>query len=382
MFNINSIMNTHINKVFYIIIIFLCSQLGAVYADIDEISHWPVETTYKWNSVYGKVSGISLQNGDSIGIFDNQGKCYGAGLVKGGCYFLSAYFKDDIETGVSGDFAIPGFKKGDEVFFRVFKKSTGEEYELKPESGSPYKINYYAEKDKVIEIDLVYGKEGGSQKDEGTDIEMPESPSSGVEGEDTPVEQPIGTEDIVVGESDENTGITPLSAVGSVWPQEEAADEAVPEETKVEEKAEETAPAGEGEEPVIDNKTALVPVPVEQEYEPTDYYGEGEPAGSVIAPRPRPSAEVVTIPAESVSKKEPIQIALGATGGKEEPKEVKEAVVQKTLPSAKPAVSEAQAAAKESCPFYLILIVIGAVLLMLAFILFVLSKKSDKEHVK
>ena len=68
----------------------LCGALSIFYAScalaaVDERAHWPVETAVDWNSVYGKVNGVRLAEGDSVGMFDAEGNCYGAGLVKSLC---------------------------------------------------------------------------------------------------------------------------------------------------------------------------------------------------------------------------------------------------------------------------------------------------------
>jgi len=129
-------------------------------ADTDSPAEWPVEATANWNAVFGRVAGIDLESGDSIGMFDENGNCFGAGIYDGTYFFLSAYQEETGDEGIPGDFEIPGFKEGDRVIFKLYKKSEGKEYDLNTASGSGYIYSYHGNFPPE-RIDLVYtGGEG------------------------------------------------------------------------------------------------------------------------------------------------------------------------------------------------------------------------------
>jgi len=142
-------------RIFILIWIVECFFANVSLATVDITAQWPVEAAENWNSMYGQVAGISLEDGDSVGMFDSGGHCYGAGLVKGGYYFLSAFKFEKGDTAKPNDFAIPGFEDGDTVIFKAYKKSTGEEYVLVPSSGEPYTYTY-EEEYPPVRIDLAY----------------------------------------------------------------------------------------------------------------------------------------------------------------------------------------------------------------------------------
>jgi len=142
-------------RIFILIWTAECFFANSSLATVDITTPWPVEATENWNSMYGQVAGISLEDGDSVGMFDSGGHCYGAGLVKGGYYFLSAFKFEKGDTAKPNDFAIPGFEDGDTVIFKAYKKSTGEEYVLAPSSGESYTYTY-KEEYPPIKIDLAY----------------------------------------------------------------------------------------------------------------------------------------------------------------------------------------------------------------------------------
>jgi len=135
---------------------------GVGLATLDESSHWPVEVTKYWNAIYGTISGLTLEAGDSIGAFDADGNCYGAGLFDGTYYSLSAFMKEDATD--EFDFAIEGFEEGEEVIFVVYKESTGETYTLEASGGTPYIYAYDGEGYPgypPMQIDLAYTQDGG-----------------------------------------------------------------------------------------------------------------------------------------------------------------------------------------------------------------------------
>jgi len=130
-------------------------MLNIASAEVDNTTHWPVVVTKDWNAVYGRVTGLELEDGDSVGMFDTRGNCYGTGLVRGGYYFLSAFKWEEADPNIPGDFEIPGFKEGDTVIFKAYKKSTGEEYILVPASGESYSYVYQGNYP-PMRIDLLY----------------------------------------------------------------------------------------------------------------------------------------------------------------------------------------------------------------------------------
>jgi len=143
---------------------------GVGLATLDESSHWPVEVTKYWNAIYGTISGLTLEAGDSIGAFDADGNCYGAGLFDGTYYSLSAFMKEDATD--EFDFAIEGFEEGEEVIFVVYKESTGETYTLEASGGTPYIYAYDGEGYPgypPMQIDLAYTQDGGDGDGGGND---------------------------------------------------------------------------------------------------------------------------------------------------------------------------------------------------------------------
>ena len=132
---------------------------GVALAVVDNSAYWPFEVTEKWNAIYGTISGIShLQAGDSIGVFDAAGDCYGAGVFNGTYYFLSA-FEEDRGDKTDDDYPIPGFRVGDGVVFKIYSEAAGRVYAVET-SGAPY---VYTSRGKYppLRIDLVYEEEDG-----------------------------------------------------------------------------------------------------------------------------------------------------------------------------------------------------------------------------
>ena len=147
-------------------LIMSCLFSSNLFAAIDTSTYWPVDVTDVWKSVYGIVTGLDLEDGDSVGMFSESDICYGAGLVRGGFYYLSAFGWEEANSDASGDFAIPGFKSGDKVIYKVYKKSTQEEYVVTP-INSTYSVSPQDyEKYPPLRIDLAYqdssGGSGGS----------------------------------------------------------------------------------------------------------------------------------------------------------------------------------------------------------------------------
>ena len=136
------------------------------WATIDSSAHWDVRVAEKWNPVYGNISGITVEDGDSVGMFDEAGNCYGAGLIRGGRYFLSAFQYEDASLDSPDDFSIPGFREGDKVVFRLYSESTASTYILEP-SGGEYVFTPNSDIYPPERIDLVY-RQGGDNGGDGT----------------------------------------------------------------------------------------------------------------------------------------------------------------------------------------------------------------------
>ena len=174
-----------------------------VLAELNANSHWLVEITLRRrNSVYGTVSGLNIANGDSIGMFDADGNCHGAGVYRGNYYALTAFMREEADLTNPGDQTIEGFVEGEEVFFKVYRESTGEEYAVTHSSGNPYNFRYQG-LTPLTKIDLVYEDEGG---------DTPPPPDAPPTSPD-PVTPPSDT-----------TGDAPLSTPMGVWawsPEEE-----------------------------------------------------------------------------------------------------------------------------------------------------------------
>jgi hypothetical protein len=133
----------------------------AAWADIDRTAHWPVEVTLNYNAVYGDVDGIDLEEGDSVGMFDQEGNCYGAGLFDGSRYYLSAFMYEEADPEIPGDISIPGFEEGDTVTFKVYKSAEDREYIIDTRSVSEYLYEYRG-RDNPVKIDLVYAGNSGA----------------------------------------------------------------------------------------------------------------------------------------------------------------------------------------------------------------------------
>ena len=156
---LRDIINMHMKKITHIVsaaVIYLTIvACASAIADIDETVHWPVEATSNFNSIYGTVSGIAVEEGDSIGMFDTSGNCYGAGVITNGVYHLSAFMEEEADAAIPGDFLLPGFKEGDEVVFKIYKNGTGQEYILVPSSGGPY-LYQFEGRHPPITVNLAY----------------------------------------------------------------------------------------------------------------------------------------------------------------------------------------------------------------------------------
>ena len=126
-----------------------------ILADTDETAHWPVEVTSSWGAIYGTVTGITMSAGDSVGMFDSAGNCYGAGIYDGTYFHISAYRAEEADADTVGDFAIPGFRDGEEVTFKIYKITTYREYKVVTASGTPF-IYQHQGSYPPIQVDLEY----------------------------------------------------------------------------------------------------------------------------------------------------------------------------------------------------------------------------------
>jgi hypothetical protein len=132
---------------------------GLILAAVNTNAHWPVEITLRRrNSVYGAISGLSLEDGDSVGMFDADGNCHGAGLYRGNHYALTAFMREEADPENPGDQTIEGFVEGEEVFFKIYQKSTGKEYTVTHSSGNPYHFRYVG-LTPLTKINLLYEEE-------------------------------------------------------------------------------------------------------------------------------------------------------------------------------------------------------------------------------
>jgi len=117
---------------------------AGAFASVNTETRWTFETTEKWKAVYGKISGMTnLNPGDSVGVFDTNGDCFGAGFFDGDFYYLSAFERDmgdkaGEDDAVVYDYEIPGFNHGDEVIFKVYVEAESREYTLKTLDAQSY----------------------------------------------------------------------------------------------------------------------------------------------------------------------------------------------------------------------------------------------------
>lgn len=135
----------------------------------DGSPYWEVEEpSMQWNSVHGTVTGdIELEEGDSVGMFDKDEHCYGAGTYDGSSYHISAYAIEEADPDVSGDFTIEGFEDGEAVTFKVYQQSTGEITTVDPSGGS---YNYaYRGKHPALNINLVLDSGDNGDNDDNGD---------------------------------------------------------------------------------------------------------------------------------------------------------------------------------------------------------------------
>ena len=246
---------------------------GCVFAGINRDTPWEFETNdASYNPIIGTISGVSsLQPGDYIGAFDENGTCYGANVIKGDRYGISLVKADpgsrtDPLGGSIGDMPIPGFNDGDKVIFRL--SSGGVEYILEPESGGTYifreRSEYPAAPPMVVNLVLAAGEEPGEPGEPG----QPAEEEPGEEELDDDEEDDGGTSGIIGGI------YLPIATTTTEGKEEEPTGVAGKEET---EEAEEEGLA------------ALLPgEEMKDDYRPPDYYSK-EPkrrAAKVIKKKP------------------------------------------------------------------------------------------------
>jgi len=213
--NIKKIVNAgfQIIIILSLCLIFSPSESLAVF---DARAHWPVEVTDGFNPVYGRVlmkeSGGGLveflEDGDSIGMFDLENNCYGAGLFDGNknIFSLSA-FKMDKGDKTFDDYSIAGFEDGDEVVFKAYKQSTGKTYILTRLSGKKYIYNFNISGYPSERIDLVYDATG---EEDGPGTPGDDSPGPGGD------QSPDGSDDPGSSTASTPTGGTSLGTIAGL----------------------------------------------------------------------------------------------------------------------------------------------------------------------
>jgi len=136
------------------------------FASIDNRTHWEVETASQYNSIWGNLEGLEIEEGDvvSVGVFikGQEDECYGAGLYNFDrkTYSLSAYMYEEADPNHPADKDIPGFMEGDEIVFKVHKQSTGEVFAIEPDNISGTYRYVARNRENTTKIDLVrYGNQ-------------------------------------------------------------------------------------------------------------------------------------------------------------------------------------------------------------------------------
>jgi hypothetical protein len=247
-------------------------------ASLNRETYWEFETTEKWKAIYGKISGLAdLNKGDSVGVFDTEDNCYGAGFFDGDFYYLSAFEKDtgtkgDGDSAVTDDYEIPGFDQGDEVIFKVYVEAEGAPYTLKTLDGRPYFYTLDVSVEDMYppkRIDLAYAPD------------TPDTP-------DTPVTPPVEEPTPTPPDADDGSGTTILSGgLPYVRPAAESTEE----------------PTKPGATPVVKKEPAdkkAPRAPVRRKVTPPDYYPKASTAS-----RARKARQVAAAPEKPVEKKIP-----------------------------------------------------------------------------
>ncbi len=311
-----------------VIMILFLLYCGTAFADIKINAPWSVEVTPNYNPIYGSIIGVTVKDGDYVGLFDENGNCYGVGLVRGNKYFASAYWQKPAHGAVDDDYTDRGFENGDRVFFKVYRQDDKKEFELTPQSGKNFYFLYEdAKKDMPVKMDLVY--------DRGFHVEVaPPSPDDEAEA--------------VSGEAEEK-----LKDIEK----EILAREVVKEEllARVDDGKDVTAPGHYEEYNAIDRDGG-------------DSYEQGKSS--------KPAAQV-TSPAGKIKKDERLTSISQVTGKQDKDKKM---VLTKTV-SAEPVNFDEASGGTRGLPPYLILILTGSALIVIA-IFMVFFKKKEKEDDK
>jgi len=280
---------------------------NTILAETDETAYWPVEVTSSWSAIYGTVTGITMSAGDSVGMFDSAGNCYGAGIYDGTYFHISAYRAEEADAETVGDFAIPGFTDGEEVTFKIYKITTYREYKVVTASGTPF-IYLHQGSYPPIRIDLEYQRT------------IYESQAR----TETPVLS--GVQDSWVGETIEDE-VEKLKEEREGEEGEEVQAEATEEETLEsidEDSSEKTPPKIEGEEEA-DPKDHLHP----EEMEPTEEAEEGmEPPEEIYAEEEMAPPEEPSDSEEEEVIEEYTEEDISGFDDSEEEKEIKRAQVK------------------------------------------------------
>ena len=137
-------------------------------AALNRKAYWPVEVTLNFTPIYGQILGAEMEDGDSVGAFDEEGNCYGAGVYNAqrNLFYLSAYMWENADLDQPGDEVIPGFSENDKVVFKLHKKSTGEVLVLETHSGSPYFFEHQPNNYPPVRVDLYYEDPGRGGRDD------------------------------------------------------------------------------------------------------------------------------------------------------------------------------------------------------------------------
>jgi len=138
-----------------------CLLVSSYSAPID----WDFEPDYYTGYPYylpvhgtAMIDGVNLAEGDWIGVFDEDGNCYGAGqygfdaLRSEYYYTLQIYAESDIGN-------IPGFQTGEKLYFRFYIESTEEELDAYLADNAEYLYpDVKGGEDDPVRIDLLRGE--------------------------------------------------------------------------------------------------------------------------------------------------------------------------------------------------------------------------------
>jgi len=358
---IQKCLNVRLAFAVHIAIVLSLAYCNAGLADVRDGSPWPLEVTPKYKPVYGDIIGVSSKDGDYIGLFDENGNCHGVGLIRGGRYFASAYRQKPPHGLVSDDYVDKGFENGDEVFFKFYKQSTGEEFDLMPHNGKKYYYMYDdSERDKLARVDLAYKR--------GFHVEVPPP---------MPPEAPIsisGNGEEPIPEIEGEVASAPSSGVVRSYPtggisfsdDEEEAAEGSEQTDKAEEKLKEIAEA------ILAEKGKLV-AKADHEYESIDYRNRRDT--SVEAGQQAPSSQTVS-EASSSAADERLKSISHLTHKDDRSKEI---VLAKTLSAEQADVERVPASGSNGSPLPLLLIVLGFALIVIAILLALFNRRKEED---